>query len=223
VRVLEVFICEPLLHTATARELVRQLRASHTPLVGVTPEVFEKVAFGERAEGLVGVAEMPNRKLADWQLPERALVAVLEGVEKPGNIGAVLRSADGAGISGLILAGGRTDLYNPNAIRASLGTIFTLPVFAADVEEALAWLHAQQLKLFATRVGASQPYTGISYRDACAVILGSEAEGLSSAWQADDISPIYVPMLGAADSLNVSATAAVIFYEALRQRMKAEG
>jgi TrmH family RNA methyltransferase len=218
VQLAEVFVCEPLLHTSEARALLQQLRASDAMLLNLSPEVFEKIAFGERAEGLVGVAETPRRQLSDWALPANAFVAILEGVEKPGNIGAVLRSADGAGVSGVIVAGGKTDLYNPNAIRASLGTIFTLPVFAATVEEALAWLRAQKLRLFATRVGASHVYTAVSYREPSAIILGSEAEGLSAAWQADDMTPIHVPMLGVADSLNVSATAAVIFYEALRQR-----
>jgi TrmH family RNA methyltransferase len=139
-------------------------------------------------------------------------------VEKPGNVGAVLRSADGAGVSALVVADGRTDLYNPNAIRASLGTIFTLPIAAASAEETLDWLRAQGLVLYAARVDGSIPYTQVDYRLPAAVVLGSEAEGLSGIWHGDNTQAIRLPMLGRADSLNVSAAAAVLFYEALRQR-----
>jgi TrmH family RNA methyltransferase len=153
------------------------------------------------------------------KLPEKnLLIAVLEGVEKPGNIGAVLRSADAAGVAALILADARTDLYNPNAIRASLGTIFTVPVCQAASDETLAWLREKNISIVAARVDGSMPYTKIDYHGPTAVVLGSEAAGLSKTWSAPDITPVRLPMLGAADSLNVAAAAAVIFYEALRQR-----
>ena len=119
----------------------------------------------------------------------------------------------------MILADARTDLYNPNAIRASLGTIFTVPVCEASSDETLAWLREKNISIVAARVDGSVPYTEIDYRRPTAIVLGSEAEGLSSTWTAPDITAIRLPMLGAADSLNVSAAAAVIFYEALRQRM----
>jgi TrmH family RNA methyltransferase len=184
----------------------------------VAEPVFQKLAFGERAEGVLGVAAMPDRALSDLSLPDCPLVAVLEGVEKPGNVGAVLRSGDAAGLSALIVADGRTDLYNPNAIRASLGTIFTLPVAAATAAETLDWLRQQGLAIFAARVDGSIPYTEADYRRPAALVLGSEAQGLSAVWAAHDVTPVRIPMLGAADSLNVAAAAAVLFYEAQRQR-----
>jgi TrmH family RNA methyltransferase len=146
------------------------------------------------------------------------LVVVLEGVEKPGNLGALLRSADAAGVSALVLADSRVDLYNPNAIRASLGTIFSLPVCEAASGEVLAWLQQHELQIFAARVDGSVPYTERDYRGPTAFVLGAEATGLTSAWNAPDITAIHLPMRGIADSLNVSATAAVLFYETLRQR-----
>ena len=146
------------------------------------------------------------------------LVAVLEGVEKPGNVGAVLRSADAAGVSALIAADPRTDLYNPNAIRASLGTIFTMPVCEAAGGETIEWLRANGFRIFAARVDGAIPYTEADYRGRSAIVLGSEAAGLSPLWRGDDVQAVRLPMLGAADSLNVSVTAAVLFYEALRQR-----
>jgi TrmH family RNA methyltransferase len=131
-----------------------------------------------------------------------------------------LRSADAAGVSALILADARTDLYNPNAIRASLGTIFNVPICEASSDEVISWLKEKKIAIVAARVDGSVPYTEIDYCRPTALVLGSEAEGLSSAWSAADITAVRLPMLGAADSLNVSAAAAVIFYEALRQRSK---
>ncbi|MBN1910691.1 MAG: RNA methyltransferase [Pirellulales bacterium] len=184
----------------------------------VTAEVFDKLAFGARAEGIVAVARMPEFGLEDITLGVCPLVAVVEGIEKPGNVGAVVRSADGAGLDAVVLADGRTDLFNPNAIRASLGTIFSRPVCEATSEETLAWLRAQGLAIIAARVDGAVPYTQIDFCRPTALILGSEAEGLTRLWSADDITAVSLPMLGAADSLNISATAAVLFYEALRQR-----
>jgi TrmH family RNA methyltransferase len=161
---------------------------------------------------------MPQPKLADLELPETPLVVVLEGVEKPGNVGAVLRSADAAGVSALIVADAGTDLFNPNAIRASLGAIFSVPTCAATSAETLDWLRRQKLSIHAARVDGSVLYTEADYRGGCALVLGAESSGLSPTWAADDISPIRLPMFGQVDSLNVSSTAAVLFYEALRQR-----
>jgi len=218
VRMLEVFVCEPLCTGDEARRLLGTLDQCDAEILQTTEEVFQKLAFGKRSEGLVGVAEMPTASLGDLVLPDQPLVAVLEGIEKPGNVGAVLRSADAAGVSAVIVADPRTDLFNPNAIRASLGTIFTLPVCAAGSEETLHWLRRRHLRIYAARVDASLPYTEVDYSGPSAVVFGSEAEGLTEIWSGKDVAPIHLPMLGTADSLNVSATAAVLFYEALRQR-----
>lgn len=222
VPLVEVFVCEPLCTGPDARQVLAALPGCGAEILHVTEPVFEKLAFGDRAEGVLGVAATPSRTLADLALPDNPLVVVLEGVEKPGNVGAVLRTADAAGLSALVVADGRTDLYNPNAIRASLGTIFTLPVCEATAAETLDWLRRNDLAIYAARVDASLPYMQANYRRPAAIVLGSEAEGLSAAWSADDVTSVRLPMLGAADSLNVSATAAVLFYEALRQRSGGE-
>jgi RNA methyltransferase, TrmH family len=218
VQLVEVFVCEPLCRSREAEELLALLPDCGTPVLCVTPAVFEKITFGSRIDGVMAVAVPPSAELARCRLPACPLVAVLEGVEKPGNIGAVLRSADGAGVSALIAAAARTDLFNPNAIRASLGTIFTVPVADAPVDETLAWLRRHQLTLYAARVDGAILYTEVDFTRPCAIVLGSEAGGLSEAWQGDDVTAIRLPMQGVADSLNVSAAAAVLFYEALRQR-----
>jgi RNA methyltransferase, TrmH family len=216
----EVFVCPELCGSGESRQLLAALANSGAEVLEVSPAVFARLAFGERAEGVVATAALPRQRLEDIVLPDNPLVCVLEGVEKPGNIGAVLRSADGAGISALVLAGPRTDLFNPNAIRASLGTIFTLPVASAPAEEVLAWLRERGMQILAARVEGAAVYTDIDYRLATAVVLGSEAEGLSPLWTGGDVRAVRLPMLGAADSLNVSVSAAVVFYEALRQRTR---
>lgn len=219
IELLEVFVCESLCHTDEARRALPRLESSGAELLPVTPEVFAKLAFGDRAEGVLGVARTPTPRLDELRLPDEPLVAVAENIEKPGNLGAVLRSADAAGVSAVLAAGSGTDLYNPNVIRASLGTIFTLPVAVAPEMEILAWLRERKFRVFAARVDAEKLYTEVSYSGAAAIVLGSEAAGLTDAWSGDGVTPIKLPMCGAADSLNISAAAAVLFYEALRQRM----
>jgi TrmH family RNA methyltransferase len=221
VRLIEAFVCESLCTSDESRRLLQVLSECGCEVLSVGEPVFEKLAFGQRTEGVLGVAEMPRPTLSMLAVPtENPLVAVLEGVEKPGNLGAVLRSADASGISAVIVADGRTDLYNPNAIRASLGTIFTTSVCEAASGDVLAWLRSRKFTIFAARVDGSAPYTEVDYRGPSALVLGSEASGLSSVWTGNDIQAVHLPMLGTADSLNVSVTAAVLFYESLRQRMK---
>lgn len=218
VALLETFVCESHCRTAEARQLLDSLDSCGGEILPVTPEVFAKLAFGDRAEGVLGVARTPAASLDDLTPPSGALVAVVEGVEKPGNLGAVLRSADAAGLSAVIAAGRGVDLYGPNVIRASLGTVFTLPVAAASAEETKRWLGSRGFRIFAARVDAGPLYTDVSYLGDAAIVLGSEAAGLSDLWTGPDVTPVKLPMCGAADSLNISAAAAVIFYEALRQR-----
>jgi TrmH family RNA methyltransferase len=218
VRVVEAFVCEPLLADDDARQAAERLADAGAAVATVTEEVFEKLCFGERTSGVVAVAETPRRSLDGLKLPAAPLVAVLEGLEKPGNVGAVLRSADGAGVDAAVIADPRSDLFNPNTIRASLGTVFGAGVVTASSEETLAWLRKLGAPIYAARPQAKRPYTDVDYVRGAAIVLGSEAEGLSEKWRGADVTAIALPMRGIADSLNVSATAAVLFYEAQRQR-----
>jgi RNA methyltransferase, TrmH family len=218
VEVLESFVCESLIVDDDGQRTVARLAETRAVRATVTAEVFEKLCFGERAGGVLAVAKTPIRGLDQLRLPAAPLIAVIEGVEKPGNVGAVLRSADGAGVDAVVIADPRTDLFNPNTIRASLGTVFGANVCAATSEEVLAWLRALNLRCFAARPEAELLYTEADYRGGAAIVLGSEAEGLSPKWQAASVTGVRLPMRGIADSLNVSATAAVLFYEAQRQR-----
>jgi TrmH family RNA methyltransferase len=167
---------------------------------------------------LVAVARIPSLDLGGLVLTADPLVAVVEGVEKPGNIGAILRSADGAAIDAVVAASPRTDLFNPNAIRASAGTIFAIRIAAAPTADVLAWLRDRRIRVVAARVDATQRYTEVDLTGPLALVVGAEAEGLGDAWSADDVSAVRLPMLGVGDSLNVSVSAAILFYEARRQR-----
>jgi TrmH family RNA methyltransferase len=218
VQVLEAFVCEAVCMDGDSRQAVQQLQQSGRPIWNVTEEVFAKLAFGERNEGVLVVAETPRITLADLKPRGVGPIAVIEGVEKPGNVGAILRSADAAGVAAVIVAEAATDLYNPNCIRASLGAVFTVPVCTATSEAALAWLRRRGARIFAARVDAQLDYTAAGLSENAAIVLGSEAEGLSAYWHAADVTAIRLSMRGTVDSLNVSATAAVLFYEAQRSR-----
>jgi TrmH family RNA methyltransferase len=221
VQVVEAFAAESLATSAEATALLAALAAAGQPLTFVSEPVLVRIAFGDRTDGIVAVVRMPRPTLADIPLPAppaTALVAVVEGVEKPGNLGAILRSADGAGLDAVIAADPRTDLANPNVIRASLGTIFARPVVEATTADTIAWLRGKGLTIVAARVDGAIDYADQDFRGPVAIVLGAEADGLTAAWRESDVRAVRLPMLGVADSLNVSATAAVLFYEARRQR-----
>ena len=223
VELVEVFVCEPLCRSADAQAALAFVEQSAAVRLDVTEQVFAKLAFGDRAEGVLAVAKTPRRNLADLSLPDCPLVAVVEGVEKPGNLGAILRTADAAGVSAVIAAGSGTELFSPNVIRASLGTVFSMSVATASAEEARNFLHRNSLAIYTSRVDADALYTAVDLRLPAAIVMGSEMAGLSEVWRGEAVTPIKLPMLGVADSLNVSATAAVLLYEALRQRQQAPG
>jgi RNA methyltransferase, TrmH family len=218
VAVEEAFVCETLVRTDDARAAVRALEAAGARAWTTSETAFAKVAFGERAEGVVAVVRIPSTRLDSIRLSADPLVVVLEAVEKPGNLGAVLRSADGAGADALILADPRTDPFNPNAIRASAGTSFSVPIATGTTSEVRAWLAARGIRVVAARVDAETEPWDADLRGPLAIALGSEADGLSRAWSSDDVVTLRLPMLGVADSLNVSVAAAVLLYEARRQR-----
>jgi TrmH family RNA methyltransferase len=217
-RVAEMFVCESLLAGPDAKTALDLLRAGGTTIESVSETVFTKLAFGARAEGLVAIVHIPSLDLADLTVPADALIVVLERVEKPGNIGAVLRSVDGSGADALIAADPGTDIFNPNAIRASAGTSFSVPVAAASSAAVQAWLGERGLRVVTARVDADRLYTDADLTGPLAIVLGAENEGLSTTWADPGFEAVRVPMLGVADSLNISVSAAVLLYEARRQR-----
>lgn len=178
---------------------------------------FSKVSSRENPAGLIAVAKIPNKPLSSFKPTQNALVLVAVGLEKPGNVGAVLRSADAAGANALVAVGG-VDLYNPQVIRNSTGVVFSLPTFTASEEEALEWLEQHAIPLVATTPHTEQLYWDADLRGAVAIAVGPEHEGLSKAWLEAARQKVRIPMQGSADSLNVSVSAALLLYEAFRQR-----
>lgn len=212
--VVEAFVCPALITSSDATRAAELVRGR---TVEVSRRAFERLAYGDRADGIVLVVRSPGTALADLRLPEAPLVVVTEDVEKPGNVGAILRSADAVGADAVISAGG-TDLFNPNVIRASVGTVFSVPVASAPAADVAAWLREHAIRIVASRVDAAELHVDADLTGPLAIVLGSEATGLSDAWRGPDVRGVRLPMLGGTDSLNVSAAAAVLLYEAWRQR-----
>lgn len=213
------FVCVPLLTSQEGRQVVAGLGRARgrRELLEVSERAFERLAYGDRSDGVVLVVRSPGASLDDLDLPADPLVVVTEDVEKPGNVGAILRSADAVGASAVIAAGG-TDLFNPNVIRASVGTVFSMAVASAPAADVATWLRERGVRPVASRVDAERLHVEADLRGPVALVLGSEAEGLSDAWRGPDVEAVRLPMRGAADSLNVSVAAAVLLYEAWRQR-----
>jgi RNA methyltransferase, TrmH family len=218
VEVVEAYAGADLADGTDGSALLAALGRSGVDVRRVAGPALDRISFGDRNEGIVAVVRQPATDLERLALPENPLVVIVESVEKPGNLGAILRSADGAAADALVAADPQTDLFNPNAIRASLGTIFSVPLGSASASEVLAWLLAAGIRPVAARVDAAQTYVEADLRGPLAIVLGSEAEGLTRAWDDSRVVPVRIPMLGTADSLNVSVAAAVLLYEARRQR-----
>jgi TrmH family RNA methyltransferase len=225
----EVFVAEAVLadlsqpDQAPLASLLADLKDAGIPLVPLAERPFARVAFGSRNEGVVGVVRFRAGDLTTFQPQAKRPVFILESLEKPGNVGAILRSADAAGFGGVILCGSGTDPANPAVIRASLGTAFSLPLACDATAAVIAWCHKHKRLVTAATPTGSCPWHEADLGQAT-ILLGSEAHGISAAWATAaaagqlQLQAVSLPMLGIADSLNVSATAAVLAYESLRQR-----
>lgn len=200
---------------AAVGELTKSMAGSSYLLAS---DLFQRLSYGQRHSHVIAVAREPNRSLSQLQLSSPAFVVIVEGVEKPGNLGAIARTVDAVGADALILANCLADAQNPNAIRASMGTILSQKVVACDTERLIPWLREKAIKVCAAWVENSESYNNVDFCESVAIVLGSEAQGLTSAWNEDGMQKISLPMHGTADSLNVSTTAAVLLYEVWRQR-----
>ena len=184
----------------------------------LSKELYEKVAYRGSTEGIIAEMKARTPGLEDLKLKEKPLIMVLEGVEKPGNLGAVLRSADAAGADAVIVCDPLTDLYNPNLIRASIGAIFTVPTVACSSDEAIAFLKARGIRILTAQLQDSSVYYDVDMTCGTAIVMGTESTGLTPIWRKAADAHILIPMLGSLDSLNVSVSAAILLYEAVRQR-----
>ncbi len=217
----EIYFCLEAATSPEARELLQNLRARGVPIVTVGRAAFAKIAYREDSGGFVAIAKRPSTSLDELAADENTLFLVVDAIEKPGNLGALFRSADGAGVTGVILSAPKTDLYNPNAIRASLGTIFCVGAAVSTMQEAIPWLKSRKITIITASPAAETLYTDANMSMPCAVVVGSEDSGLGREWLDGSDLKVRIPMKGSADSLNVSAAATILLYEALRQRQAA--
>jgi len=184
----------------------------------VSPQVYAKIAYRGSTEGLMAVVRARNLTLADLPQKSHPLYIVLESVEKPGNLGAVLRSADAAQADAVIVCDPLTDLYNPNLIRSSIGAIFTVPCVACTSEACISWLKSHDVRILTAQLQDSRLYYDTDMCCGTAIVMGTESTGLSDTWRQAADAHIRIPMLGRLDSLNVSVSAAILLFEAVRQR-----
>jgi TrmH family RNA methyltransferase len=184
----------------------------------ISPAVFEKIAYRENSDGVVALAKPKSHTLSDLKLSKNPFVIVLEAVEKPGNLGAILRTADAAAVDAVIVCDPQTDLYNPNVIRSSVGGLFTVQTAVCSSEEVLIWLNKNEIISYAAELQAAEFYQNIDFRTPSAIVLGTEADGLTGFWFKNAKTRIKIPMCGKVDSLNVSVSTAVLTFEAMRQR-----
>lgn len=201
--------------------LVERAGTAGADLFQCSKEAFAKIAYRDRPEGLLALVPIVHKGLADLVLPPHPLLIVAEAIEKPGNLGSILRSADAAGVHAVIVCDRCTDIHNPNVVRASIGTLFTVPVAEATSEETLAWLRERGIRVFAATPHTDRNYTDADMRTGCAIVVGTEQYGLSDRWMQVADEKVRIPMLGQADSLNVANATTILLYEALRQRQTA--
>ena len=188
-------------------------------VIEITPEIYQKIAYRESTEGIIALAKSKYINLKSLTFKNKyPLILVLEGIEKPGNIGAMIRSADAANIDAVILADPKTDHFNPNVIRSSVGGVFTKKIVISSSEEIIAFLRQKNIKMYAATLQNSNKYTDEDYTEASAIIVGTEANGLTQIWRNHSIKNINIPMQGEIDSMNVSVAAAILLFEAKRQR-----
>ena len=188
------------------------------PATVATQQVYEKMAYRESTEGIIAVAKCKEHRLKDLHLKENPIVVILESVEKPGNLGAILRTAEAAGVDAVIVCDPLTDLYNPNLIRASIGGVFSVPVAVSTSKECIAFLKEHKIRILTAQLQDSYEYYDYDMHGATAIVMGTESTGLTQQWRDAADAHIRIPMLGRLDSLNVSVSAAILMYEAVRQR-----
>ena len=215
----EVWCCASLYLGENEEALVAAAQEGGAEIVPVAEGPFRKASYRDRPEGLLAVARQFPTGLERLTLGPDPLLLVVEGIEKPGNLGTMLRTAEAAGAAAIIVCDPTTDPFNPNVVRASLGTLFSLPLAVADTPTALAWLHGRGIRTVATTPSATRPHWEADLTGAVAVVVGSEQYGLSAAWLQGATEQVLIPMPGTVDSLNAAMAAGVVLFEAVRQRL----
>ena len=213
-----IFICPEILSGSDRKEIEAAVKTDSCGFIEIPQHLYDKVAYRGGTEGVIAEMYCTSLSLEHLKLKENPLVVVLESVEKPGNLGAVLRSADASGVDAVIVCDPLTDMYNPNLIRSSIGAIFTVPVATGSSEETIKWLKDRGIKIYTAQLQDSEWYYDTDMKGGTAIVMGTEATGLTDAWRKAADAHIKIPMLGRLDSLNVSVSAAILMFEAVRQR-----
>lgn len=213
-----LFICMDILSEEALAEIDEALSGKRCGCFSIPKHIYEKVAYRGSTEGVIAELKCKSHTLEDLSIKDNPLVVVLESVEKPGNLGAILRSADASGVDAVIVCDPLTDLYNPNLIRSSIGGIFTVQTAATSSDKAIKWLKERNIKIYTAQLQDSEWYYDTDMTSGTAIVMGTEATGLRDAWRKAADAHIKIPMLGRLDSLNVSVSAAILMYEAVRQR-----
>ncbi len=213
-----LYFCTECFQGENEPALIDRAQQDGADLLECSKDVFCKISYRDRPEGLLGLGPKVTRELSALDLPDQPFLLVTEHIEKPGNLGTMLRAADAAGVDAVIVCDPCTDIHNPNVVRASVGTLFSVPVVEASSADVQAWLDRHGVQIVAATPYGSCEYTGATYSGPTAVVVGSEMLGLSDCWMGRATVKVKIPMLGQCDSLNVSAAAAIMLYEVVRQR-----
>jgi TrmH family RNA methyltransferase len=214
----ECFYCPEMFLGQNEMPLLDKLNSAGTQLFEVSDDILRKLSYRDRPEGLIAVAGFKEHSLENFPIVQNGLYLIAEAVEKPGNLGSILRSADAAGADGVIVCDKCTDIYNPNVIRASTGALFSVPLAETDAETALNWLKQNNIKSLAATPHTDNLYTDENMRESVAILVGTEQYGLSEFWMNQADCQVRIPMLGLIDSLNVATATTILLYEAARQR-----
>ncbi len=217
-RLHDLYFCPPLFQGINESGLLDRVRDAGSRLVECTEPVFRKIAYRDRPEGVLALGDPAGRSLCKMPSGNDSLFLVAEAIEKPGNLGSILRSADAAGATGVLVCDQRTDINNPNTVRASIGTLFTVPVAQAGIQETIGWLKRNQVRILVATPDAPTSYTRADLTGSVALVVGTEQVGLSRTWIEHADESICIPMHGRADSLNVANAATILLFEAVRQR-----
>lgn len=212
----KIIFCEDLI----AENELSEFSDRSIEFIKITKEIYQKLAYRDTTEGVIALVQTKNHALEDLDLPENPLVLVVESIEKPGNLGAMLRTADAANIDAVIVANPKSDFYNPNVIRSSVGCVFTNQLASGTTEEVIRFLNSKNISIYSAILQEAVPYYTQDYTQPTAIVVGTEATGLTEAWRNASKKNIIIPMEGVIDSMNVSVAAAILLFETKRQRRK---
>lgn len=197
---------------------IKQLTRQKVELIEISKEVYQKLAYRDTTEGILAIAKTKSLQLSDLKLSDNPLILVAEATEKPGNLGALLRTADAANLDAVIIANPKSDMYNPNVVRSSVGCLFTRQIATGSTEDVIAYLKEKNISIYCATLQDSTYYHTQDYTTPSALVVGTEATGLTDAWRTESTKNIIIPMQGEIDSMNVSVAAAILIFEAKRQR-----